>query len=112
MNLHCLAPLWLLDEIKLLNEVKNKLHAIITGVFSFPLKKEFLGRKLDDVTIQELIEMKNKFGINITGEGGDFETTVLDAPFYKKKLIIKDFDIEYENWHGIMRIKEIEMIEK
>ncbi len=45
-------------------------------------------------------------------EGGEIETTVLDAPFFKKKIEVVDHKINYEKNSGTFEIKEIRMIKK
>ncbi|MFH1211101.1 MAG: diphthine--ammonia ligase [archaeon] len=113
LGLECVNPLWQKDQIGLLNEiVKNKFEVIISGVFAYPLGKELLGKKIDEGIIAKLKEMQEKYEINPAGEGGEIETTVLDAPFFKKKIEVKDYKINYEKNSGTFEIKEIRMIKK
>lgn len=112
-NLECINPLWHMDEIELLNKIVNSgIRAIISGVFAFPLEKEMLGRLIDKELIKELSILKEKYSINPAGEGGEFETTVLDAPFFKKKIEIVSSSIEYENYSGVFRIEKARLVEK
>jgi len=113
LGLWCFNPLWLKDEIELLNEiVSNKYVVIISGVFAFPLDREFLGRNLDNELIQKLTRLKEEYGLSPAGEGGEIETTVTDAPFFKKRLEILDSEVSYENYAGIFRIKNLRLIDK
>ncbi|MBC8444352.1 TIGR00289 family protein, partial [Candidatus Woesearchaeota archaeon] len=43
------------------------------------------------------------------GEGGELETFVTDGPMFKKKITIKESEIEYEKNAGILLIKEAEI---
>ncbi|MEM3374613.1 MAG: TIGR00289 family protein [Candidatus Woesearchaeota archaeon] len=113
LDLWCFNPLWQKDQIELLRElVKNKFNVIIAGVFAYPFDKKWLGRKLDTKTIKELIILKEKYKINPSGEGGEIETFVLDAPFFNYKLKIEDYKIEYSNYRGIYKINKAQLIEK
>jgi ABC transporter with metal-binding/Fe-S-binding domain ATP-binding protein len=113
LDLWCFNPLWLKDEIELLNEVvKGKYEVIISGVFAFPLDKEFLGRKLDKNMIQRLERLKEEYGLSPAGEGGEIETTVTDAPFFKKRLEILDYDVSYKDYSGVFRIKDLRLMDK
>lgn len=113
LDLECINPLWQKDQIELLNEiVKNKFEVIISGVFAYPLGKELLGKKIDQKIIQRLKELQEKYEINPAGEGGEIETTVLDAPFFKKKIEVLDYKINYENNSGTFEIKEIRLVKK
>lgn len=113
LGLWCFNPLWLKDEIELLNEVvQSKYEVIISGVFAFPLDKEFLGRKLDNDMIQKLVRLKEEYGLSPAGEGGEIETTVTDAPFFKKRVEILDYDVSYKDYSGVFRIRDLRLIDK
>jgi diphthine-ammonia ligase len=113
IGLDCVNPLWQKDQIGLLNEiVEKKFEAIISGVFAYPLGIELLGKKIDTKVIATLKEMQEKYGINPAGEGGEIETTVLDAPFFKKKIEVVDYEISYKNNSGVFIIKNIKILEK
>jgi ABC transporter with metal-binding/Fe-S-binding domain ATP-binding protein len=113
LGLWCFNPLWLKDEIELLNEVvKSKYEVVISGVFAFPLDEKFLGRKLDSEMIQKLERLRDEYGLSPAGEGGEIETTVIDAPFFKKRLEISDYDVSYKDYSGVFRIKDVRMVDK
>ncbi len=97
LGLWCFDPLWLKDEIELLNEVVHGgFEVIISGVFAFPLNRDFLGRRLDVDMIRRLERLKQEYGLSPAGEGGELETTVTDAPFFKRRLEILDHDVSYK----------------
>jgi len=113
LKLQCLNPLWQKDQIELLNDVvKNNFKVIISGIFAYPLEKDFLGKIIDKEMIKKLKEKQEKYSISPSGEGGELETTVLDAPFFKKKIEILDSDIQYENNSGVFEIKNAKLINK
>jgi ABC transporter with metal-binding/Fe-S-binding domain ATP-binding protein len=92
LNIKCLNPLWQKNEIEYLNElIKDKFKVIIIGVFAYPLDKSWLGRKIDKEFIEETKKLKEKYKIHPAGEGGEFETFVLNCPLFKKELKIKSF---------------------
>jgi ABC transporter with metal-binding/Fe-S-binding domain ATP-binding protein len=113
LRLWCFNPLWLKDEIELLNDViNNRYDVIISGVFAFPLDKGFLGNKLDDKMIQKLERLKEEYGLSPAGEGGEIETTVMDAPFFKKRLEVLDYDVSYKDYSGVFKIKDLKLVSK
>jgi ABC transporter with metal-binding/Fe-S-binding domain ATP-binding protein len=113
LGLWCFNPLWLKDELELLNEVvENGFEVIITGVFAYPLGAELLGRRLDGRLIRELERLKIEYGINPAGEGGEIETTVTDAPFFKKRIEIVSSDISYKDYMGTFTIKDLRLMQK
>jgi len=107
-GLECFNPLWHKDELEYLNElIKNKFKVIITGVFAYPLDKSWLGREINKEFIKEVKELKEKYKIHVAGEGGEFETFVLDCPLFKKPLKIKNSKIsgEKNSWRMDVEIK-------
>ncbi|MBU2562196.1 MAG: diphthine--ammonia ligase [Nanoarchaeota archaeon] len=106
LDLKCINPLWQKDEIKYLNElIKNKFKIIITGVFAYPLDKSWLRREINSKFIKEVRELNKKYKIHPAGEGGEFETFVLDCPLFKKPLNITSSKISGENYSWGMDIK-------
>lgn len=113
LELWCFNPIWLKDQFELLNElVEQKFEVLISGVFAFPLDANYLGRKIDKEFIENMRELHEKHSINPAGEGGEIESTVLDAPFFKKRIEILDTIISYENHAGIFQIKKARLVEK
>ena len=41
----------------------------------------------------ELERLKDKFGVNVCGEGGEYETFTLDCPLFKHKLHVTNQEI-------------------
>jgi len=106
LNLWCFNPLWQINQEDYLRElIKNKFEVIITGVFAYPFDKSYLGRKIDNNLIKELIELKNKYQINPAGEGGEFESFVLNCPLFRKRIEILKSEKEYRNHSGVYNIK-------
>ena len=92
LNLKCFNPLWHKDEIEYLKElVDNNFKVIITGVFAYPLNQSWLGRIIDKKFIDEVSQLKVKYKIHAAGEGGEFETFVLNCPLFKRELVVKKF---------------------
>lgn len=113
LKLKCLSPLWQCDQFKLLQDIINlKFDVIITGTFALGLE-DFIGRKIDTRFIEDIRKIHEKYKVNPAGEGGEFETFVLNAPFFKKKIEIVKSHIEKdkENCKTLM-IEQIKFIEK
>ena len=94
LGLECFNPLWQKDQFELLDDlVENKFKVIVVGVSAYPLDKNFLGREIDKKFIAEMKGLQEKFKINPAGEGGEFESFVLDCPLFKKELQITNKEI-------------------
>ncbi len=109
LKIKCINPLWHKDEISYLKELlKNKFKIIIIGVFAYPLNQSWLGRTIDEKFIEEVKILKEKYKIHPAGEGGEFETFVLDCPLFKKPLEVKsfkDFKEGENSWRREIEIK-------
>ncbi len=92
LNLECFNPLWQKNQFELLEDLlKNKFEIILVGVFAFPLDEKWLGKKIDKKFIEEMKKLNEKYKINPAGEGGEFETFVLNCPLFEKKLTVKNW---------------------
>ncbi len=91
LGLRCINPLWHKNEIQYLDElIENKFKVMIIGVFAYPLDKSWLGRMIDNKFIEDVEKLKEKYKIHPAGEGGEFETFVLDCPLFKNSLKVID----------------------
>ncbi len=101
LKLKCMNPLWQKDEIDYLKElIKNNFKVIITGVAAYPLDDSWLGREIDNAFITDVKELLQQHQIHPAGEGGEFETLVLNCPLFKKELKIlgKKVSGEKNSW--------------
>jgi len=90
LKLDCFNPLWQKDQFELLNDlIENNFKIIITGVFAFPLDKKWLGREINPKFINDVKILVDKYKINPGGEGGEFESFVLDCPLFTRELKIE-----------------------
>jgi asparagine synthase (glutamine-hydrolysing) len=113
LNLELISPLWQMNEAEELKEVlKEGIKAIIVSVSAYPLTKDFLGKEIDESIVKKFIDFREKFGFNPSGEGGEYETFVIDAPIFKKKISIEDFEIVWEGNSGCLKIKKVKLSDK
>lgn len=90
LGLTSLAYLWESDQHKLLQSmIDSGLKAIMIKVAVFGLGQDDLGRTLEELQ-PKLERLSAKFGINVCGEGGEFESLTLDCPLFKKRLVIDE----------------------
>lgn len=97
LNLECFNPLWQKDELEYLEElIGENFEIVISSVAAYPLTKEWIGRKIDKDFIKEVTVLNKKYKIHVAGEGGEFETFVLNCPLFEKSLKIKEQKISGE----------------
>ena len=113
VGMRCFNPLWLMDQRRLLEEiVENDFEVMVSGFFAEPFSRKWLGRRIDAEAIEELSRMEKEHGISPSGEGGEIETTVLDAPFFRKRILIEDSAEESEEDSGVLVIKKARLVGK
>ncbi len=113
LNLELISPIWNIDEVEYLKKlIKLGFKIIITGVAAEGFTKEWLGREIDDECIENLIELNKKYKTSIVGEGGEYETFVLDCPIFSKRIKIVESEKIYEGNSGRLEIKKVELIGK
>jgi diphthine-ammonia ligase len=113
LGLWCFNPLWKHDQKALLEELLEKqFKVIISGVFAYPLDEKWLGKQIDTKLIDRLVDLQQKYGLSPSGEGGEIETTVLDAPLFKKKIEVLDFSVEAKENSGVFIIKQARLVSK
>ena len=87
LDIECFNPLWQKDEDEYLAELlKENFKIILVGVFAYPFDETWLLREINPDFIEEVRELNDKYKIHVAGEGGEFETFVLNCPLYSKPL--------------------------
>lgn len=113
LDLWCFNPLWKRDQQELLEEiVETGFKVIISGVFAYPLDKSWLGKEINKQLIDELMKVSKAYGVSPSGEGGEIETTVLDAPCFKKRIEVLDYEIEANGNVGTFTIRKRRLVKK
>jgi len=107
LGIKSFTPLWHKDQETIVRDQVNAgFQIIIVGVFAQGFDETWLGKTLDQETIESLLTVKKKYNINMAGEGGEFETLVLDGPLFHKKLVVDEFEKEWQRDSGVFRIKK------
>ncbi|KAI8868486.1 hypothetical protein GQ42DRAFT_164092 [Ramicandelaber brevisporus] len=88
LGLKMLPYLWQRDQKELLKEMIDAgVDAILIKVAAFGLHPDkHLGKTIKEM-YPLLVELSDKYGVHVCGEGGEYESLVLDCPLYKKKRI-------------------------
>ena len=97
LGIDLFAPLWQCDPETLATEMLDAGFDIrIVQVAAAGLDESWLGRRLDTEALAELQELNDRYGVHILGEGGEFETYVVDGPHMSQRI-----EMEYSTvWEG------------
>ncbi len=82
------APLWrVAPGLVVREEVAAGLDIRLVHLSAEPLTPDLLGRRLDTGLVDELERRgRSARSFNVAGEGGEYETLVVDAPFFARRI--------------------------
>ncbi|MBI2129735.1 diphthine--ammonia ligase [Candidatus Woesearchaeota archaeon] len=114
LGLKIFSPLWHISQETELREILNAgFKFILASVAADGLDKSFLGRIVDDEFVDKLKKISEKNKMNIAGEGGEYESFVVDGPIFNKKIEIIDSEIKEESRNTAkLIIKKAELVGK
>jgi diphthine-ammonia ligase len=113
LGLESVTPLWHQEPLHLLKEIiDQRFQVIIVGVYAYGFDESWLGREINSATLEKLVSLHEKYGISLVGEGGEYETLVLDSPLFKKRIQIIQSETNYEEHSGVFIVKEARLVDK
>lgn len=113
LGLVSFTPLWKQKPLKLLNQlVELNFEVIITCVCAYGFGEDWLGRPITAETISDIIDLNKRFQVSLVGEGGEYETLVLDAPFFNKKIDLVQTRKTWEADSGCLYVEKARLIAK
>ena len=86
LGLELFTPLWHMDTEALVREVAARMDARIVVTAAEGMDESFLGARFDDALIGRLKKVAAAHRINIAGEGGEYESLTLNAPFFSRPV--------------------------
>ena len=100
------APLWQRDPETLAREMLDAGFEIrIIQVAAAGLDADWLGRRLDESALAELLALNEDYGVHVLGEGGEFETLVTDSPHMDRPIELS-YETEWDGTRGSVRITD------
>jgi ABC transporter with metal-binding/Fe-S-binding domain ATP-binding protein len=113
LGIESLSLLWKRTPRDMLEDmVRSGFKVIMSAVAADGLGEEWLGKEFTPAVIEELCDLHNTCYVCTGGEGGEFETLVLDAPFFKKKIVIDEADTYYKLHDGALKITKAHLEKK
>jgi uncharacterized protein (TIGR00290 family) len=113
IGLKTYSPLWHKNPGLLVDDLQNSgFRIILTAVAAKGLDESWLGRELTKQEWSRLQQLSKIHGIHLTGEGGEYESFVLDAPHFSKRIEIEKCRKEWHGDSGRMVIEEASLRDK
>ncbi len=114
LGLKVFSPLWHIDQEKEMRQLLDLgFEFIFSSIAAYGLNKSWVGRVIEKKDIDKLVKLNEKIGLNVAGEGGEFESFVMDGPMYKKKIEIRDLEVfELDEYTAKVAIKDAVLVDK
>ena len=109
LGLTMYAPLWHNDPEALLREMIQLMDIRMVKVAAGGMDESWLGRRFDEKLIEDLKALNRKYKVHIAGEGGEYETLVLDAPYYIKRINLLETEVVWMRDCGVMKVIRAEL---
>ena len=110
LGLEHLSPLWGRERVGLLNEMLRRgMVIVISAVAAQGLDQKWLGAKLDRQAVNRLVQLMDRYGVDPCGEGGEYESLVLDAPWFRYRIEVKEAERSWDGVSGRYRVVEADL---
>ena len=110
LGLDHVSPLWGRERVGLLNEMLHSgMVVVFSAVAAHGLDQRWLGTKLDRQLVSRLFELRDRFGVDPCGEGGEYESLVLDAPWFRYRIEVRKAERVWDGVSGRYSVVEADL---
>lgn len=104
------TPIWHNDSHQhMVDLIEHGFSIMMTSITTDGLGKEWVGKILTDESFRKLSKLADDFRFNVDGEGGEYETAVLSAPWMDREIATK-FTAHWTGMRGWADIWSAELI--
>jgi len=110
LGITLISPLWKKNEMEYMkNLLDSKFHFMPISVTSDGLDESWLGKEITKEDLDTLNELSKKYGFNLSFEGGEAETFVIDCPLFSYPIKIVKSKKIWDGYRGRFEILEAEL---
>jgi diphthine-ammonia ligase len=110
LGLEHVSPLWGRERVGLLDEMLRRGMVIVfSAVAARGLDRGWLGAKLDRQAVDRLVGLRDRYGVDPCGEGGEYESLVLDAPWFRYRIEVRRAERSWDGVSGRYRVVEADL---
>ncbi len=111
LGLKVITPLWRKDQDHLMDQfLDSGIRSVIVGCYAEGLDESWLGRPIDRGAVEELKALRERYGISIMGEGGEYESLTIDSPMHSRALRITGSERDWRRGSGTLRVTSAELL--
>lgn len=113
LGIKSFTPLWhKAGETLVADMIHAGMDIRIVGCFAEGLDERWLGRRLDIVALGEIKALNARRRIHVSGEGGEYESLVVDAPWFSKRVDIVSSRNEWRRDSGTHVVEDARLVAK
>lgn len=113
VGLRVFAPLWRQDPRRLVHDYLDAgLRIAFSSVSAEGFDRRWLGRAWDPGAVGDLLHLADSRRVHPCGEGGEFETLVLDAPPFHRRIVVDVAEVSWAGSSGAWLVKEAHLDSK
>ena len=113
LGLYHYHPIWGMERETLLHDMLDSgMNIIFTAVAAHGLDKTWLGETLTPERVTQLHKLNEKYQVDMAGEGGEYESLVLDAPWFTQRIKIITAERTWDGISGRYNISEATLYPK
>jgi ABC transporter with metal-binding/Fe-S-binding domain ATP-binding protein len=107
LELDVVSPLWHKDQRQYMSDlVESGFEFIITSVSCDGLDQSWLGKKITRQDLDVLKQLSEKHGFNLSFEGGEAETFVVNCPLFSAPIEIIESKTHWDGYRGRFEISQ------
>lgn len=104
LGLRVFAPLWHLDQEMEVREILDAgFSFVLSKVAAMGLDRSWVGR---EITHEDVDELTKKLGLNVAGEGGEYESLMVDGPVFSSPIDFSNTSVVCEQ-EGSVEVCEL-----
>lgn len=106
------TPLWGRDRSTLLRQLLDRgFKARFSCVKTRWLSENWIGQEFNSATIAELRTVRQRTGLDLSGEEGEYHTLVVDGPQFARGIHIRSYSKRTADSLAYMEIHELELVD-
>ena len=112
-KVNVVRPLWHNDKIELLNKLLNLKFRVVFSCVKRPwFTEDWLGLELSQALVGRLREVRERTGLDMCGEQGEYHTLVVDAPRFRKRIQIESYSKRVEGSVMYLVLEKLKLSDK
>jgi diphthine-ammonia ligase len=113
LGMRVVRPLWRREREEILEQLLALRFGVVFSCVKKPwLAEDWLGRELDYGALEQLRAIRERNGLDLCGENGEYHTLVTDAPFFRKRVCIVEWALQAKDSLAYMAIRQMKLVSK